>query len=165
MNDMQDDFLTDGAVSGRCFAWVIDALLISVLTGALWGLGAMFGVMTLGLGLPVLSVLPFVPFAYHMLSLMGGASATPGQQALGLTVRRNDDLGRPTLAQAAISTLLYYATLATSGLLLLAVLFTTRRRTIHDLLSGLVVVRLSAVETLTPPPAAWNMYRGPSAPL
>ena len=45
-------------------------------------------------------MLPFVPFCYHLLFVAGRASATPGQQALGLVVRRNDDLGRPTPVQA-----------------------------------------------------------------
>ena len=160
MSDTQDWQLTEGTVSGRCIAWFIDLVLIGLLTAALWWVGVLFGLLTLGMGFGVISVLPFVPFGYHMLSLLGSRSATPGQQAMGLTVRRNDDLGPPTLAQAAISTLLYYATLATSGLLLLVVLFTTRRRTLHDIISGLVVVRVAALGTLTPPSSAWNMYRG-----
>ena len=56
-----------------------------------------------------------------------------------------------------MSTLLFYATLATSGLLLLIALFTARRRTLHDLISGLVVVRTRA---LTGSPASWNMPGG-----
>ena len=71
-------------------------------------------------------------------------SATPGQAMFGLMVRRDDDLGPPTLAQAVISTLVFYLTLATSGLLLLVALFTERKRTLHDLVSGLVVVRTRA---------------------
>ena len=42
--------------------------------------------------------------------------------------------------QAVVSTLLFYATLATSGLLLLVAPFTVRRRTLHDLLSGRDVI-------------------------
>ena len=76
-----------------------------------------------------------------MLFVAGPASATPGQQALGLVVRRNDDLGRPTPLQALVFTLVFYLTLATTGLLLLFALFTVRQRTLHDLASGLVVVR------------------------
>jgi uncharacterized RDD family membrane protein YckC len=81
---------------------------------------------------------------------------------VGLTVRRNDDLGPPTPLQALLSVLLYYLTLATSGLLLVVALFTIRHRTLHDLLSGLVVVRVRAMErltaeTLTPSGGTWNM--------
>ncbi len=81
-----------------------------------------------------------------MLFLAGPLSATPGQSMLGLIVRRNDDFGQPTRLQALVSTLLFYLTLATSGLLLLVALFTVRRRTLHDLLSGLVVVRIAGVD-------------------
>jgi uncharacterized RDD family membrane protein YckC len=51
--------------------------------------------------------------------------------------------------------------MATSGLLLLVALFTIRHRTLHDLVSGLVVVRVRA---LTAEGGGWNMYGGTSAP-
>jgi uncharacterized RDD family membrane protein YckC len=157
MNPIDEYLLTEGVLIRRVFAWLIDVLLIGLICVALWVALMLFGLVTLGLGLPLLGILPFVPFCYHMLFLAGPASATPGQSALGLVVRRNDDLGRPTPVQALVSTLLFYATLATSGLLLLIALFTVRRRTLHDLISGLVVVRTRA---LTGSPASWNMPGG-----
>jgi uncharacterized RDD family membrane protein YckC len=58
-----------------------------------------------------------------------------------LTVRRTDG-GRPDFAQALIFSLLFYATIAlTSSLILLVALLTPRKRTLHDLLSGLVILR------------------------
>ena len=121
----------------------------------------LFGLLTLGLGLPLLGVLPFVPFFYHFLFVAGRASATPGQQALGLVVRRNDDLGRPTPLQAFVFTLIFYLTLATTGLLLLFALFTVRHRTLHDLASGLVVVRAHRLNgALTGGLGSWNMQGG-----
>ena len=156
-NPFDEDLLTEGVLTRRVFAWLLDVLLIGLIFVALWFVLMLFGLLTLGLGLPLLGVLPFIPFCYHMLFLAGPASATPGQQALGLIVRRNDDFGRPTPVQAVVSTLLFYATLATTGLLLLVALFTVRRRTLHDLLSGLVVVRARA---LTRGLASWNMQGG-----
>jgi len=156
-NPFDEDLLTEGVLTRRVFAWLIDVLLIALIFVALWFVLMLFGLLTLGLGLPLLGVLPFIPFCYHMLFLAGPASATPGQQALGLIVRRNDDFGRPTPVQAVVSTLLFYATLATTGLLLLVALFTVRRRTLHDLLSGLVVVRARA---LTRGLGSWNMQGG-----
>jgi uncharacterized RDD family membrane protein YckC len=161
MNPIDEYLLTEGVLIRRVFAWLIDVLLIGLICVALWVALMLFGLVTLGLGLPLLGILPFVPFCYHMLFLAGPASATPGQSALGLVVRRNDDLGRPTPVQALVSTLLFYATLATSGLLLLIALFTVRRRTLHDLISGLVVVRTRA---LTGSPASWNMPGGSPYP-
>jgi uncharacterized RDD family membrane protein YckC len=157
MNPIDEDWLTEGVLTRRVFAWLIDVLLIALIFLALWLTLVLFGLLTLGLGLPLLGILPLVPFCYHMLFLAGPASATPGQSALGLIVRRNDDFGRPTPVQAVVSTLLFYATLATSGLLLLIALFTVRRRTLHDLVSGLVVVRARA---LTRGLGSWNMQGG-----
>jgi uncharacterized RDD family membrane protein YckC len=154
---IDDDWLTDGVLVRRVFGFLIDVLLIGLILLALGIAGTLFGVLTLGLGLPLLGILPFVPFAYHFLFVASRAAATPGQQALGLAVRRNDDLGRPTPLQAFIYTLVFDLTLATTGLLLLVALFTVRRRTLHDLASGLVVARTRA---LTPGFGSWNMPGG-----
>ena len=96
MSYSDDYWLTEGVLARRVFAWLIDMLLIGLILLALWFVLLLFGVLTLGLGLPLLGILPFVPFCYHLLFVMGPASATPGQRALGLVIRRNDDLGRPT---------------------------------------------------------------------
>jgi uncharacterized RDD family membrane protein YckC len=160
-NPYIDDYLTAGVMSRRCVAWVIDVALIALLISILWWMLFMFGLLTFGLGWGVMSVLPFVPFCYHFFSLLGVASATPGQRMVGLTVRRNDDFGPPNGLQAFLSVLCFYLTLATSGLLLVVALFTTRHRTLHDLVSGLVVVR---VEALTAPGGGWNMHGGASVP-
>lgn len=156
-----NDFLTSGVMSRRCVGWLIDAVLIAMLVWLIWWVLVMFGLLTFGLGFGAMSILPFVPFCYQFFSLLGMASATPGQRIMGLTVRRNADLGPPTALQALVTVLLFYVTMATSGLLLLVALFTTRHRTLHDLVSGLVVVR---VEALTALGGGWNMYGGMSAP-
>jgi uncharacterized RDD family membrane protein YckC len=154
---MFEEYLISGVLSRRCAAWLLDVLVLMILTGGLWFVLLMFGLATLGLGFGAMGLLPLVPFLYHFISLMSGASATPGQQICGLTVRREADLGPPTALQALISVILYYLTLATSGLLLVIALFTVRHRTLHDLLSGLVVVRVRAMEALTKPAGVWNM--------
>jgi uncharacterized RDD family membrane protein YckC len=156
-----DNYLTAGVMSRRCVAWVIDVVLIVLLISVLWWMLFMFGLLTFGLGWGVMSVLPFVPFCYHFFCLLGVASATPGQRMVGLTVRRNDDFGPPNGLQAFLSVLCFYLTLATSGLLLVVALFTTRHRTLHDVVSGLVVVR---VEALTATSGGWNMHGGASVP-
>lgn len=161
---LDDDLLTGGVMSRRCVAWVFDIFLIAVLVWVLWWILVMFGMLTFGLGFGAMSILPFVPFCYNLLSLLGSSSATPGQQMMGLTVRRDFDLGPPTGLQALASVLVYYFTLATSGLLLLVALFTRRRRTLHDLVSGLVVVRVRAMRTLTEMGGGWNMSGGTFTP-
>lgn len=151
-------------MSRRCMGWIFDLVLIALLVWVLWWILVMFGLLTFGLGFGAMSILPFVPFCYNFLLLLGASSATPGQQIMGLTVRRDFDLGPPTAFQALASVLVFYLTLATSGLLLLVALFTTRHRTLHDLVSGLVVVRVRAMQALTESGGGWNMHGGTSAP-
>lgn len=142
------DFLTAGVLSRRVFGWLLDIVLIGLLTMLLHWLLILFGVLTLGIGFSALALLPAVPFLYNFLSLLSLPSATPGQRITGLTVRRHADLGPPGAIQALVYVVLYYATLA-MPLLLLVALFTPRHRTLHDLLTGLVVVRVEAMEALT----------------
>jgi uncharacterized RDD family membrane protein YckC len=166
-NSMWEDALLAGVLCRRCFGWLTDLVLVAMLVGTFWGSLLLLGLVTFGLGWWFLGLVPLVPFAYHCLFLSGGLSATPGQALFGLLVRRDDDLGPPTLAQAVISTLIFYLTLATSGLLLLVALFTQHKRTLHDLASGLVVVRRRAwhdwalaQEALTGGAGSWNMRPG-----
>jgi uncharacterized RDD family membrane protein YckC len=161
---IDDDYLVRSVLTRRLLAWMIDAVIIGLLTLVVWWLLFWLGALTFGLGFGAMALLPFIPFAYNVLSLLGASSATPGQQICGLTVRRDYDLGPPTGIQALISTLLYYLTLATSGLLLIVAIFTIRHRTLHDLLSGLVVVRVRAMEALTNSGRGWNMGTGTFSP-
>ncbi len=156
MPPADDVWLTEGVRSRRIVAWLLDVLLIGLIVVGLWFLLLLFGLMTLGLGFPLMAILPFIPFCYHFL-FVAGSAATPGQQALGLIVRRNDDLGPPTALQALVYTLVFYLTLALTGLLLLISLFTIRKRALHDIASGLVVVRTRA---LTGGFGSWNMQGG-----
>lgn len=146
--------MTQGVMSRRVFAWFVDVFLIGLLWAMLCGVLLALGIVTLGLSLPLLSTLPLVPFLYHFLSLASPMAATPGQRLFDLTVRDAVSMARPRAAQALISTLGFYLTLATSGLWLLVALFTERHRTLHDLASGLVVLRAAR---LTVGPASWTM--------
>ena len=152
-----DDRLTDGVLMRRVWAWVVDFLLLAVVLAVLWVLLALFGLVTLGLGLPLLGLLPIVPFAYHTLFIAGSSGATPGQSLLDLAVRRDEDLGPASLMQAVLFTGGLYLTLAAGVVWLAAALFIPRKRALHDLISGLVVVRRGA---LTAAPAFGNMPRG-----
>jgi uncharacterized RDD family membrane protein YckC len=141
---VRDEEFIAGVMTRRCLAWLLDFMLICLIVLVLWLVLLLFGLLTLGLGFGAMALLPLVPFLYHFLSLLGSASATPGQAIMGLTVRRDEDLGPPTGLQALIFTAVFYVTMATSGLLLLIALFTVRHRTLHDLASDLVVVRRHA---------------------
>ncbi len=138
--------LTDGIIGRRIAAAVIDFAVNIILAGTFFVIGTVFGLLTLGLGFGVLALLPAIPVLYNWL-FVAGMSATPGQRLLGLAVRRNEDLGPPNSAEALVWAVGFALTLAlTFGLLwLLVVLFTERKRALHDILPGLVVVRAAAV--------------------
>jgi uncharacterized RDD family membrane protein YckC len=78
--------------------------------------------------------------AYYAL-FVGYAGATPGQRLLGLAVRQDADLSRPTLVQALVWTLLLWISFGLAFVPCLLALVTPRRRAAHDLLTGLVVIR------------------------
>lgn len=149
-----DEWLTDGVMGRRVAAFLIDGVLLAVLVVAAKIVLLTFGLLTLGLGLPLLGLVPLVPFLYVLLSVAAGRSATPGQQAMGLLLRRNEDLERPTALQALVWTIGLAATLMLGVVWVLVALVTVRHRTLHDLLAGVVVVRARAV---TPRTGIWNI--------
>ncbi len=149
-----EDRLVEGVMSRRVIAWCIDALLIGILVAVLFAAGIVLGVLTFGLSLPMLGVLPVVPVLYHWLTLGGRRNASPGQALMGLTVRNWENLAPPTVLQALGFTLLLYVTLAAGALWVLIALFTPQHRCFHDMLSGLVVVRAEALTRLQDD---WNM--------
>jgi uncharacterized RDD family membrane protein YckC len=161
---MHDAWLTRGVLVRRMLALAMDVLIITVIAAVLWGVLVLFGVLTFGLGMPLLAVLPAVPPLYHFGTLASPLSATPGQTLMGLAVRRNSDLGRPDVLEALVSVAVFYATLALGAVWLAIALVTTRHRTVHDLLSGLVVVRSEAVPPLTGNDGAWNIRPGGPPP-
>jgi uncharacterized RDD family membrane protein YckC len=153
----EDDFLTRGVLVRRIAAFVLDGILVLLLLGVLKMLLFAFGLLTLGLGFPLFGLLPLVPALYNWLSLLSPLSATPGQAMMGVTVRRNDDLSPPGGLQALVWVIGWLLTIAAGLIWLALALVTVRHRTLHDLVSGLVVVRSRA---LTPPPGSWNMAPG-----
>ncbi len=135
------DALTQGVLWRRVVAWVIDVVLIGIIATVLWTLLGLFGALTLGLAFPLLGLLPVAPLAYHALFIAGGRTGTPGQHAMDLSVRRDLDLGPPSLFQAVLFTAGLYITLSLGVVWLAAALFLSHKRTLHDALSSLVVVR------------------------
>lgn len=156
----------EGVMGRRVVAWLIDLVIVGICVAILWLVLVFFGLLTLGLGLPLLGVLPIVPIAYHVLYVAGRGCATPGQRLMDLTVRRDDDGGQPSLLQAIVFVGGLWLTLGAGVIWLAAALFTARHRALHDIVAGVVVVRRSAVgdpaqAMLTGGPAFGNMRRGP----
>jgi uncharacterized RDD family membrane protein YckC len=139
-----DWLLTRGVISRRIMALVVDCILISLLGWAM-ALGvAVFGIFTLGLGWLAFHIIPWLPLVYYTV-LVGNHGATPGQRAFGLAVRQNSDLSPPSMAQALVWTLLLWVSFALGCIPFLLALAGPRHRAAHDLLSGLVIVRLPQI--------------------
>ncbi len=149
-----DVSLTQGVLRRRVLAWLIDAAIIAVICAALWACFAVLGVLTLGLGFALFAVLPAVPVLYHWLFVAAPSAATPGQAFMGLVVRREEDLGPVSSFQALVASGGLYLTLALGAVWLAVALVTPRKRTLHDMAAGTIVVRARA---LTAPAGAWNM--------
>lgn len=129
-----------GISARRITAYLIDLAVVTGLAAA-WSVVAFtLTVGSFGLLSPLNGVTVLIPIAYHSLLIGGARSATLGMRALGIEVRRWDG-GRPDLLQAAIQTLLFYGTLVFTSFIVLAfALFNDRRRCLHDVLAGTVVV-------------------------
>ncbi len=155
-----DEWLTEGVMARRVLAWLIDAVVVAVLFVILKIAFLTFGIMTLGLGLPLLGLLPVVPFVY-MIGFVAVRSATPGQQAMGLLIRDNEVLSPPSWFQTLVWTVGLFVTMAAGAVWVLVALVTVRHRTLHDLASGLVVTR---ARSLAPRTGIWTMpgRAGPS---
>lgn len=132
-----------GITSKRVFAYLIDLVVIALLSGLIWVCMVVLGLLTLGLLFPLLPVLmALVPLAYHTLGIVGPAQATPGMRMMGVrVVSLADQGGGPSLAQALVQTVAFYGSISLTGSLILVVaLFNPRRRTLHDWLAGTVVI-------------------------
>lgn len=136
----------DSVMIRRIVGYLIDICIIAVLYWVLFFVLVLASVMSFGLLTPLLLLLtvPVLGTLYHTY-FIGSAGATPGMKFLDLEVR--SWTGRPIdFSQAFIMTAVFYVTVPlTSGLILLVALFTEKNRTLHDLLSGTIVVRASAI--------------------
>jgi uncharacterized RDD family membrane protein YckC len=135
-----DPTLFGGVILRRVLALVVDCIVIVILGLAMAVFIAIFGVFTLGLGWIAFHIIPWLPLFYYTL-IIGSSGATPGQRALGLTVRQDADFSRPTLTQALVWTLLLWLSFVFACLPFLLALFNPRGRAAHDILSGLTIIK------------------------
>jgi uncharacterized RDD family membrane protein YckC len=134
--------LFEGVLWRRFFAYLIDACCIGAIVVVLWFFFLLLTILSFGLLGPVLwFLLGLVPLAYHTFLVGGRRSATLGMRVFGLQMYAWDGT-RPMLLQALVHTVLFYASVsATAGLILLFALFNRRRRTLHDILAGMLMLR------------------------
>ncbi|MBX3575614.1 MAG: RDD family protein [Rhizobiaceae bacterium] len=137
-----DDRLYDGVRTKRVVAFLIDYLLVGLMMIPFGIAVLLLGLLTFGLGWMLFAVLfPAVALTYVWTTLGGPNQATVGMRVMGVRLERLD--GRPVDGMLAlIHTVLFWAgNTVLSPLILLATLILDRKRTLHDLLLGTVVVR------------------------
>jgi uncharacterized RDD family membrane protein YckC len=134
--------LFEGVLWRRAAAYLIDVFCIGLIALAVGVLFLLLTVLSLGLLAPGLWFLfAFVPLAYHTLLVSGPHAATFGMRAFDLELRSSNG-ERPVFLQALAHAVLFYLTVsATCALILLFALFNRRKRTLHDVLAGMVMLR------------------------
>jgi uncharacterized RDD family membrane protein YckC len=132
----------DGVLTRRVFAFLIDYLFIGLLIIPVALLVGLVGILTLGLGWLLFAVIgPLVALSYVALTLGGPNQATPGMRIAGVRMERLDGSQTDWLI-AMVHTVLFWAFNATlTPLILLMSWFTDGKRTLHDVLLGVVLVR------------------------
>jgi len=138
--------LFDGVLGRRAVAYLIDVCVIGTIMIAAWIVFALLTVLSFGLLGPGLWFLfGLIPLAYYTLLVGGRHSATVGMRLLDLELRSWDG-ERPVFLQALAHAALFYITVGATGcLILLFALINKRRRTLHDVLSGTLIVRSSGL--------------------
>jgi uncharacterized RDD family membrane protein YckC len=131
-----------GVTLSRVFAYMIDACIIFLILVLMHFTLGILTIASLGLLFPLhLLVLPLaIAILYHSLTMSSSASATFGMRMMGLRVYTERGEA-PGLPQTLLHSSLFYITIGFGGWLLLFALFNSRRRTLHDFLSGMMVLR------------------------
>ncbi len=132
--------LFDGVIRKRFVAFIVDAIVISVLTAIAYVVVALLGIITLGLAWLLFGlVFPVVGLGYNALTIGGPKSATIGQRMMGLEVRMWFG-GKVTPLIAAFHALMFWFSLVVFCPILLWAFFDSRKRCLHDILAGVVVI-------------------------
>jgi uncharacterized RDD family membrane protein YckC len=144
-----------GVLTRRVFAFLIDLLVLSVpvIFGVIFI--AMFGVVTLGLGWALFWLVSpaslIWAIVYYGASLGGPHSATVGMRIMDLEMRTW--YGEPSyFVLGAMHAILFWVSLSIfTPLILLTGLFNGRRRLLHDMLLGTVIINNSALASVAQP--------------
>ncbi len=139
---LEDARLYDGVRTRRVFAFILDYVLVALLMVPVGAVVAVLGLITFGLGWLLFGILfPLVAILYVWTTLGGPEQATLGMRMMGIRLERLDGKRIDGLFAVVHSVLFWAANAILTPLVLLATLFLDRKRTLHDLLLGTVVVR------------------------
>jgi uncharacterized RDD family membrane protein YckC len=144
-----------GVLTRRVFACLIDLVVLSIPVILAFMFIAVFGVVTLGLGWLLLwLVYPasvIWALVYYGASLGGPHSATPGMRMMDLQLRTWTGAPGYFVLGAAHALLFWVSVSFFTPLVLLVGLFNGRRRLLHDIILGTVVINSSVVNNVAQP--------------
>ena len=139
---LDDSRAYDGVRTRRVFAFLIDYLIVGLLMIPFGILTLILGALTFGLGWMLFAVLfPFVALAYVWNTLGGPNQATTGMRMMGIRLERLDGQRIDGMLALVHTVLFWAANTLLTPFILLATLVLDRKRTVHDLLLGTVVIR------------------------
>jgi uncharacterized RDD family membrane protein YckC len=136
--------LFEGVLSRRLVAFFIDVVIITVPVMAAAIVIFLFGIVTLGLGWVLFWLLSpasvIWALAYYGMTMGSAASATIGMRAMGLEIRTW--YGAPAyFLLGAVHAIVYWISVSVlTPFILLVGLFDARRRLLHDMLVGMVLI-------------------------
>lgn len=135
----------------RTAAFLVDMVAVGVLVTVGSVFLAFLGLMTFGLGWGLFPAL--VPAAVLGYAAFGGAlfSATPGMKLMGLTLRNWTGAPVDGLMAAFHSLLYWVSTALLTPFVLLFGLFNPRKRLLHDIVAGVMVLDARALARLASP--------------
>lgn len=129
-----------GVIRKRSVAFIVDAIIILVLTAIAGVAVFVLGILTLGLAWLLFGlVFPAVGLGYNALTIGGPNSATIGQRMMGLEVPMWFG-GKVSPLIAAFHALLFWFSLVVFCPVLLWAFFDPRKRCLHDILAGVLVI-------------------------
>ena len=134
--------LYDGVRTRRIFAFLVDAAIIFFLMVLASIVVAVLGLFTFGLGWLLFPLIwPFVAILYTMFTLGGRHSATSGMRFTGVEMRTW--YGAPMYPVLALVHAIGFWLSVTilTPLVLLVSLISPRKRLLHDILLGTIVIR------------------------
>ena len=137
-----DARVLDGVLSRRMLAFLVDYIIIGLLSVLAAVVVFFLGILTLGAGWLLYAILaPAVIAIYVWVTLGGPEQATIGMRVVNLRIERLDGTPIDGLTAVVHTSLFWAFNAVLTPLILLATLFLDYKRTLHDLLLGTVVVR------------------------
>ena len=136
--------LFEGVLARRCIAFLVDLVIIAIPVLFATIFIFIFGIVTLGLGWALYFLLypatVIWAICYYGLTFGGAASATIGMRIMDLEMRTW--YGAPAyFVLGAVHAIVYWVTVSfLTPLVLLVAFFNDRRRLLHDILVGTIVI-------------------------